>query len=74
MEEIGDKIVLKSKPLVAPPAGRMVKKKIVDVPNNAVEKCQTQKPCDIADEKRGEDNFAGRAPPVPPDLAGHIDL
>ena len=40
MEEIGDKIVLKSKPLVAPSAGRMVKEKIVDVPNNAVEKCQ----------------------------------
>ena len=73
MEEVGDKVIFKSEPVVVASAGRMVEEKIVDVPNNAVEKCQTQKPCDIADEKRREDNLVGRTPPTSPDLTGRID-
>lgn len=73
VEEVRDKVVFKGEPSVASPAGRMVKEKVVDVPNNAVEKCQTQRPCDIADEKRREDNLVGGTPPVSPDLTGRID-
>ena len=72
VEEIRDKIVLKSKPLVAPSAGRMVKEKIVDVANNAVKKCQAQKSGDIADEKRGQDDLSSGAPPTLPNFVNCI--
>lgn len=52
MEEVGNKIILKSKPGVASSAGRMIKEKVVDVPNGVVKKRQAQKPCDIANKKR----------------------
>lgn len=51
VEEVGDKVIFKGEPGVASPTGRMVKEKIVDVSNEAVEKCQAQEPCDIADKK-----------------------
>lgn len=51
VEEVGDKVIFKGEPGVASPTGRMVKEKIIDVSNEAVEKCQAQEPCDIADKK-----------------------
>lgn len=51
VEEVGDKVIFKGEPGVVAPAGRMVKEKIIDVSNEAVEKCQAQEPCDIADKK-----------------------
>lgn len=51
VEEVGDKVIFKGEPGVVSPAGRMVKEKIIDVSNEAVEKCQAQEPCDIADKK-----------------------
>ena len=73
VEKVGDKIILKSEPVMVASAGRMVEEKIVDVPNKAVEKRQAQEPCNIADEKRREDNFAGGTPPVSPDLTSRVD-
>ena len=73
VEEIRDKIILKSEPVVTPSAGRMVKEKIVNVPNDAVKKRQAQESGDIADEKRRQDDPSGGTPPPPPDLAGCID-
>ena len=73
MEEIRDKIILKSEPVVTPSAGRMVKEKIVNVPNDAVKKRQAQESGDIADEKRRQDDPSSGTPPPPPDLAGCID-
>ena len=35
VEEVGNKIILKCEPVVVASAGRMVKEKIVDVPNDA---------------------------------------
>ena len=51
VEEVGDKVIFKGEPGVVAPAGRMVKEKIIDVSNEAVEKCQAQEPCNIADKK-----------------------
>ena len=73
VEEIRDKIILKSEPVVTPSAGRMVKEKIVNVPNDAVKKRRAQESGDIADEKRRQDDPSGGTPPPPPDLAGCID-
>ena len=73
MEEVGDKVIFKSEPVVVASAGRMVKEKIVDVPNDAGKKSQAQEPSDIADEKRGQDDPSGGTPPPLPDLASCID-
>ena len=51
LEEVGDKVIFKGEPGVASPTGHVVKEKIIDVSNEAVEKCQAQEPCDIADKK-----------------------
>ena len=51
VEEVGDKVIFKGEPGVASPTGHVVKEKIIDVSNEAVEKCQAQEPCDIADKK-----------------------
>ena len=73
VEEVGNKIILKCEPVVVASAGRMVKEKIVDVPNDAVKKSQAQESGDIADEKRGQDDPSGGTPPPLPDLASCID-
>jgi hypothetical protein len=73
VEEVGNKIILKCESVVVASAGRMVKEKIVDVPNDAGKKSQAQESGDIADEKRRQDDPSGGTPPPPPDLAGCID-
>ena len=73
VEEIGNKIVLKSKPIVAPSAGRMVKEKIVDVPNDTVEKRQAQKSGDIAYEKWGQNDPSNGTLSALSDLVSYKD-